>query len=281
MKRLVLDNMIINYLVEPPGPPMPDYSGAADFLKAKVSAGVIEILGGSIPLMEEIVGAYHHSQQKVKAMWRLYGQVTQSGVLKPGNNRAEEELDKGRALTRSESLLCEGARAYLDSQAADEKWLERMADEVHAFKQWFQSWWQGVCEDLPQRLAEHIKTAESRTRALHGFFENLPGHIQSSFETQWRRRHGESDCPPEVRKLPSFYALHLFMYTKILRFLEQGVKFRAGDGHDLLHFVDAWMADYLVTKDDGIIAAYHRIGQIEVMPFRILRSADFIALLRQ
>jgi len=70
------------------------------------------------------------------------------------------------------------------------------------------------------------------------------------------------------------------MMRLVLESPERGIEFAEGDYYDISHFADAWMADHLVTDDKKLRKTCDRIGTITDLPFSVLGSPEFIALLR-
>jgi len=277
MKRLVLDNMIVNHLVQPPDPPEPDYRGARQLLEARVQSRRLGVLG-SIPLLEEVIGTHRRLPEKATQMYDFYHRLTRGEFLKPWNDRARQELDKGSALTQPESLLELSVPRSLDKLN-----VRAVNKEVYKVKKEFERTWRDTVEQVRERSAQ-LRVAKGggfpEEEGLDEFFRQLPDFINSEVRNAFSKTYRSIADIPDLKALPSFYAFQLFIYTKVYQSLRDGLKFSQGDWHDLSHFVDAWTADCLATDDRKLIRTCDRIREIEVLPFNILQSGDFIALLR-
>jgi len=269
-RRVYLDTQQWNHFVDSASPN--EIGIPLDLIEEAAAAGLIEIIG-SLPLLEELIGASNSKPAKFRAMRALFFRLVGNRILQPLNIRHIGEATTGGLMPVAGRFLPRDTRRGVERMARQGADLKAVSAEV----------W-GVGDRSRRRERENLVSATGRIAALGldpsiavaDWYSGAPTDewVQDFVEAGVR----EGRIAPDLSRgtgyeqFPSLWLLTSYRLARMKLAIADGRGIRRSDQYDAEHCASGGYVDHFVTDDK---AFGETLTAIERLPFAWFTSADF------
>lgn len=247
-----------------------------------VRAGACQVVG-SLDILEEFLGLSQRRPADYADGLGLFFDLCQRRVLRPMGDLLSRELAKRDRLSSAEAFLDGNDLHILQGELRHSEQVRNGASEVLVAREKF-------CGNLEDNAADFEALLQSKgvtkreQRSKMSTFSINAKQIDEWFRegmllSQEQRRLLESvpGKSPRVGQLPCNRALVSMHLAQVKRRHQLRRKYQVGDLHDWRHYVNAAMAQCLVTSDRALKAA---AKEILWMPVPVIGLDDLRRLIR-
>lgn len=239
-------------------------------LTTLIKRGFIEVIG-SCTFLEELSGIARGNPILYSEMLGEYLELTNKKILNYANLLIQIEGEKHTECDFDSCLLSDTETNSLLNLLNNPNEAVDAFDQIYSMKNSFKLDMDRTSQEVLATLKTKYSTNSEIIEGYRLWFRNIDNNADDFFKNIFQISDSVS-----CNHFPHVASFLLFSLTRIYENFSLGIQTRPSDLHDRAHFVDATVADYLITDDKKFFNTCARVPHKQC---DLLRFKDFVKAL--